>query len=85
MPEFEGRMDPDEFLDWLHTVERVLEFKEIPADRIVKLVAIKLKKGASLWWENLKRSRAREGRSKISSWEKMKKELQRKYLTDYNR
>ncbi|KAI0522935.1 hypothetical protein KFK09_005324 [Dendrobium nobile] len=59
--------------------------REVPAERIVKLVAIKLKKGASLWWENLKRSREREGRSKITSWEKMKKEMQRKYLTDYHR
>ncbi|KAI0529218.1 hypothetical protein KFK09_001765 [Dendrobium nobile] len=59
----------------------ILEFKEIKPDRIVKLVAIKLKKNASLWWENLKRTRLREGRSKIVSWEKMK-ELQRKYLPE---
>ncbi|KAI0512359.1 hypothetical protein KFK09_012998 [Dendrobium nobile] len=76
-------MDPDKFLNWLHTVERIFDFKEIPAERMVKLVAIKLKKSASLWWENLKRTRAREGRSKIISWEKMKKKkLKHKYLTN---
>ncbi|KAI0514121.1 hypothetical protein KFK09_010155 [Dendrobium nobile] len=82
LPEFDGRMDTDEFINWLQTVERVLEFKEIPADRIVKLVAIKLKRMASLWWENLKRSRNREGKSKIVTWAKMKRELQRKYIPD---
>ncbi|GKV45251.1 hypothetical protein SLEP1_g52360 [Rubroshorea leprosula] len=77
---FEGRLQPDEFIDWLHTVERVFELKDIPDDKRVKLVAIKLKKHASIWWENLKRSREREGRSKIRTWEKMCRELTRKFL-----
>ncbi|KAI0492042.1 hypothetical protein KFK09_026307 [Dendrobium nobile] len=85
LPEFEGRLDPDEFLNWIHTVERVIEFKEVAADRIVKLVAIKLRKHASLWWENLKRNRTREGKSKITDWDKMKKELHRKYLPEQYR
>ncbi|XP_020683447.1 uncharacterized protein LOC110100337 [Dendrobium catenatum] len=85
LPEFEGRLDPDEFLNWIHTVERVIEFKEVAADRIVKLVAIKLRKHASLWWENLKRNRTREGKSKITDWDKMKKELHCKYLPEQYR
>ncbi|KAL6133831.1 hypothetical protein ACLB2K_066064 [Fragaria x ananassa] len=28
--EFEGRMRPNDFVDWLNTVERVFEYKEIP-------------------------------------------------------
>ena len=54
----------------------------MPEDRKVKLIAIKLKKYASLWWENLKRQREREGRRKIVTWEKMKKELKRKFWHD---
>ncbi|GKV36628.1 hypothetical protein SLEP1_g44736 [Rubroshorea leprosula] len=75
IPDFEGRLQPDEFIDWLHTVERVFELKDIPDNKRVKLVAIKLKKHASIWWENLKRSREREGRNKIRTWEKMRREL----------
>ncbi|KAK9210956.1 hypothetical protein WN943_000329 [Citrus x changshan-huyou] len=80
IPEFEGRMQPEEFVDWLNTVERIFEYRDVPEDRKVKLIAIKLKKYASLWWENLKRQREREGRRKIVTWEKMKKELKRKFL-----
>ncbi|GKB87773.1 hypothetical protein Tco_0960045 [Tanacetum coccineum] len=36
IPEFEGRVQPDEFLDWLHTVERVFNFKEVSDERKVK-------------------------------------------------
>ncbi|GKV14749.1 hypothetical protein SLEP1_g25572 [Rubroshorea leprosula] len=82
IPDFEGRLQPDEFIDWLNTVECVFELKDIPDDKHVKLVAIKLKKHASIWWENLKRSREREGRSKIRTWEKMCRELTRKFLPD---
>ena len=41
IPEFEGRMQPDKFLDWLHSVERIFDFKELPEERNVKLVALK--------------------------------------------
>ncbi|PKU79470.1 hypothetical protein MA16_Dca000816 [Dendrobium catenatum] len=73
-------MVPTEILNWIQMIERILDFKDILPDRIVKLVAIKLKKSASLWWENFKRNRNREGRGKITMWAKMKKELQRKYF-----
>jgi len=32
IPEFKGQLDPDIFLDWLQTVERVFEFKDIPKE-----------------------------------------------------
>jgi len=49
IPEFEGKLDPDEFLEWLHTVERVFDYKDIPDDKKVKLVALRLQRYASLW------------------------------------
>ena len=53
IPEFEGRLDPDDFLEWIQTVERVFEYKEVPDEQKVKIVALKLRKYASLWWTNL--------------------------------
>ncbi|GJS56056.1 putative reverse transcriptase domain-containing protein [Tanacetum coccineum] len=38
---FKGRVQPDESVDWLHTVERVFNFKEVSDERKVKLVALK--------------------------------------------
>ncbi|GKV27135.1 hypothetical protein SLEP1_g36340 [Rubroshorea leprosula] len=71
IPNFEGRLQLNEFIDWLHFVARVFELKDIPDNKCVKIVAIKLKKHASIWWENLHHNREREGRSKIRTWEKM--------------
>ena len=51
--EFKGKLDPEEFLDWLSTVERVFEYKEVPEVKKVNLVTLKHRKYASLWWTNL--------------------------------
>ena len=65
IPEFERMHDPDEFLEWLPTVERIFEYKEVLEDKKVKLVALKLRKCASLWWTNLCAKRVRNRKSKI--------------------
>ena len=75
-------MQLEEFVDWLNTVERIFEYGDALENRKVKLVAIKHKKHASLWWENLMRQREQEGRNKIVTWDKMKHELKRKYFPD---
>ena len=78
--EFEGRLDSDEFLEWLQTMERVFEYKDAPKDKKVKLVAFKRRKHASLWWENLIKKRAKRGKAKIRSWEKMRTKLKDHFL-----
>ena len=83
IPEFVWKMQPDNFIDWLTTIEWVFNFKDVPNNCKVKIVAIKLRKHASIWWEHLKRQRQREGRDHIVTWEKMKRELKKKYLLDH--
>ncbi|KAJ9548662.1 hypothetical protein OSB04_021205 [Centaurea solstitialis] len=80
VPEFDGRLQPDDFLDWLQTVERVFDLHDIPDPMKVKLVAIKLKKSASLWWEYVQQQRYRKGKHKVDTWEKMKRLLKAKFL-----
>lgn len=46
---FEGKMKPDDFIDWLTIVERIFDFKDVPENCKVKIVAIKLRKHASIW------------------------------------
>jgi len=78
--EFERRLNPDEFLEWLHTVERVFNYKEILEDKKAKLIALKLQKYACPWWTNLLAKRARKGKGKIRTWEKMKSKLKGCFL-----
>jgi len=83
IPEFEGQLDPDYFLDWLQTVERVFEYDDILEDKKVKLVALKLRKYASIWWANLVAKRARKGKGKIKTWTKTRDKFKPKFLPSY--
>jgi len=46
--EFEGKLDPNKFSEWLHIVERIIDYKDVPEEKKVKLVACKLRKHGSL-------------------------------------
>ncbi|VVA41673.1 Hypothetical predicted protein, partial [Prunus dulcis] len=61
--EFEGSIKPDEFINWLNTVERVFDYKEVPNHCMLKIMAIKLTKFASAWWKQL---RERLGKARIT-------------------
>ena len=63
IPEFKGCLQPEEFLDWVAAVEEILEFKEVPQDKRVSLVATKFRGRAAAWWQQLKQSRIRQGKS----------------------
>ncbi|XP_050218370.1 uncharacterized protein LOC126669084 [Mercurialis annua] len=80
IPEFYGGLKSEEFLDWLATVEEILEFKDVPADRRVPLVATRFRDRTTAWWQQLKLTRSRLGKPKIDTWEKMKKHLKTTFL-----
>ncbi|GJU23735.1 reverse transcriptase domain-containing protein [Tanacetum coccineum] len=74
IPEFDGNtLNPEGFIDWLVVVEEVFEFKEVPENKRVSLIATKLRGRASAWWQQLKLSRERVGKPRVTSWRKMKK------------
>jgi len=64
IPNFEEKLQPDEFVGWLQTIERVFEYKKILEEQKVKIVEFKLKKNALIWWENLITKREPERRER---------------------
>jgi hypothetical protein len=54
LPKFFGTLQAKGFIDWLHEVERIFNYKEVPDHMKVKLFTIKLKGRASTWSEQLK-------------------------------
>ncbi|PWA35573.1 reverse transcriptase domain-containing protein [Artemisia annua] len=80
IPEFVGKSHPDDFIDWLSTVEHIFDLRDVPEKLKVKVVAMKLRQHASLWWDHVKKQRYLAGKSKVESWEKMKKLMKEKFL-----
>ncbi|VFQ95156.1 unnamed protein product [Cuscuta campestris] len=80
IPTFEGKNDPNEFLEWLETVERVFDFKDVSHKKKVKIVALKFRKYASTWWTNTCTKRRRNDKEPVSTWVKMRSLLKKKFL-----
>ncbi|CAN0918713.1 hypothetical protein LINGRAHAP2_LOCUS31026, partial [Linum grandiflorum] len=80
IPTFDGSLQPEEFIDWLSQVEEILDFKEVPEGRRVSLVTIRLRDRAQAWWQQLKQTRVRHGKEKISNWVKFKKHIRDAFL-----
>jgi len=86
IPLFKGVMRIEEVLDWLTDVERFFEVMEIPKNKKVRLVSVRLQAAASVWWEQTTNSRARQQKRPIKSWPKMKKLIRKRFLPkDYQR
>ncbi|KAI9165828.1 hypothetical protein LWI28_021216 [Acer negundo] len=80
VPEFQGSLQPEEFLEWVGIVEEILEFKKVPERENVALVSTRFRGRAAAWWQQLKLTRNRSEKPKISDWEKMKGKLRAEFL-----
>nr|GEX40567.1 putative reverse transcriptase domain-containing protein [Tanacetum cinerariifolium] len=63
----EDTLNLEGFIDWLAAVEEVFEFKEVPENKRVSLIATKLRGKAFAWWQQMKLTRERVRNSKITS------------------
>jgi len=80
--EFEGSLDPNLFIEWIQALEQFFEIKEYSDEKAFKVVVLKLKKYASLWYDNVKNQRAKEGKPRIRTWSKLKKLITKPLLLD---
>jgi len=65
--EFNGNLNPDEYLEWVQVLDRIFKAKGYDDERSFKVASLKLTRYASLWFENIKKQRATEGKRKINS------------------
>lgn len=67
IPEFHGGPLEEALLDWIVAVDEVLEFKKVPDERRVPLVAMKFRGHVASWWKHVKVTRQRTSNDPIRS------------------
>jgi len=77
---FDGRLDPQYFLDWVMSLERYFKWYEMSQERRVCFTAMKLVGQAGQYWSNVERLIALRRQEPIRIWDEMKTKLSQKYL-----
>ena len=72
------------YLEWIETLERFFDIKDYFNEKTIKMAILELKKYASLWNENNQRQRAKEGKSRITTWSQLKKLMHKRFLPEGN-
>ncbi|GAV63788.1 hypothetical protein CFOL_v3_07306, partial [Cephalotus follicularis] len=65
VPDFDGSLNPDNFVDWMNAIERLFNYKVYTEEKKFKIAILKLNKYASFWWENVRNQRFGEGNERI--------------------
>ena len=80
IPDFTGSLNPEEYLDWVYTVEEVFKLKNIPPEKQVSLVAIRFRDRAAAWWRNYQYQRYQDHLLPLEDWGDLKREMNREFL-----
>jgi hypothetical protein len=67
VPVYEGNLDVEELLDWISTLEKYFDYKEIDDEKKVKHAVTILKGHAALWWDRSQEYKRCKGKSKIKN------------------
>ena len=84
-PKFDGSLKPKDYLKWVQPMVRIIEIKRCSGEKAFELAVLKLKQCASLWYENLKRTRVLEDKPKIKTSVNLKKHLDKRFLPATNK
>ena len=57
IPFFSGNLNIEDFTNWVAEIDKLFDYMKVLDEKRVKLVACRLKGGASAWWEKLQNRR----------------------------
>ena len=73
IPAFQGKSDPEAYLEWEKKMELVFDCHNYSELKKVKLAEIEFTDYASVWWDQLCINRRRSGERPIETWDEMKR------------
>ncbi|XP_060968516.1 uncharacterized protein LOC133036065 [Cannabis sativa] len=80
IPAFQGKSDPEAYLEWEKKMELVFDCHNYSDMKKVKLAAIEFTDYAIVWWDQLCTNRRRSGDCPIETWEAMKRVMRRRFV-----
>ncbi|KAH9716908.1 Endonuclease [Citrus sinensis] len=83
IPSFQGKNDPEAYLEWEKKAELVFGCHNYSEEKKVKLAAVEFTNYAIIWWDQLVLSRRRNRERPINTWEEMKIIMRRRFVPSH--
>ncbi|GMP94825.1 hypothetical protein CsSME_00044122 [Camellia sinensis var. sinensis] len=69
VPDFDGRLNPTVFVDWLSSIEEYFDWHDMYDERRVSFARMKFVSLAKVWWNGIEGNIRRLSQASISSWQ----------------
>lgn len=83
IPQFQGKSDPEAYLEWEKKVDLIFDCNNYSENKKIKLAAIEFTEYAIVWWDQLVTNRRRYGERPISTWDEMKAVMRKRFVPSH--
>ncbi|XP_071939939.1 uncharacterized protein [Coffea arabica] len=80
IPEFKGRSDLEAFLEWLSKIEMVFSCQNYTEVQKVQLATMEFTEYAVVWWDQIKKSRRRNGLPELVPWPELRAMMHTRFV-----
>ena len=83
IPSFQGKNDPEAYLEWEKKVDCIFDCHSYSKQKKVKLVIIEFTEYALIWWDQIVINRSRNGERPVQTWGEMKVLMRRRFVPNH--
>ncbi|XP_071909695.1 uncharacterized protein [Coffea arabica] len=83
IPPFQGKSDPDTYLEWESRVELVFDCNDYTDAQKLRLAVVEFTDYAIVWWEQVATSRRRCGDPPITTWTELKRLMKKRFVPSH--
>ena len=83
IPSFQGKNDPEAYLEWEKKVDWILDCHSYSEAKKVKLIVIEFMDYTLIWWDQNVISRRRSRERPVTSWKEMKVLMRRRFVPNH--
>jgi hypothetical protein len=83
IPSFQGRTDPEVYLEWEKKIDLVFDCHNYSEEKKVKLAVIEFTDYAIIWWDQLVTNRRRNNERSVETWGELKAIMRRRFVPSH--
>ena len=83
IPSFQGRTDPEAYLEWEKKIELIFECHNYSEEKKVKLAVIEFTDYAIIWWDQLVTNRRRNYERSVETLGELKALMRRRFVPSH--